>query len=156
MPEKIKIDANSWHYKLYRKTWNAEPANLCAYVRGILTSALVQTLKLIFILAVCAIFFALIAGCSWVFYENFKKEGWGMFLPLLMIIGAILSVILGLVGIVWIREEGPDIPDAFRKFFGGKIKKNRRASLIYEWLKAKKEKYCPLVEIQHTEKDKQA
>lgn len=152
MPSKIVIDGNSWHCKLYNLTWENDPENLCQYVRGIFTSLLLQTLKVLTVLSLAVAGLALFGIAGFTLYEVLIAEGWGFVIKSLLVISALVATTFIIWGIVAVCLNRREISD----FAKEKIKKRKTLSLLYEYLKAKKEKYCPLVEIDYTKKTKQA
>lgn len=149
MPEKIKIDANSWHYKLYSDGRSRvdvlEPKNLCDYFWGILKTlgffAMIGSLVLVLILLMLAgiLLIGMIASTLSMYFG-----------PLIAI--AVTTFIVGICLCFYFREciSGSKTVRELSKKTSGFLR------LILTYAKAKKEKYCPLVEIEHTKKDKQA
>ncbi|MDP1719287.1 MAG: hypothetical protein Q8L24_02580 [bacterium] len=145
----IQIRKDSWHYRLYcwwkMRVDVSEPKNLCDYLWGILETfgqfALIGAIALwMLAIVVMGIFsLALLAIVLW--------TGLG---PLMAI--AVLAVVAGFCVAICLRES----------IFGSRIaqsvfvKTSGFFNLIGAYLKAKKEKYCPLVEVVDSKEDKRA
>ncbi len=140
MPEKIKIDGNSWHCKLYRLHWTDDPKDLCSYARRVFTSLLIMTL-VIGIIA-CILFFS-----GFRIQHAIREFGGPLMLETLLMFLAVIAVMAALLGgVIALIQYGYKIGEGARK-----LAYHCAPNLLREWLKAKKEKYCPLVEIDYSE-----
>ena len=132
MRKKIRIRNNSWHYRFYSRFHGtvAEPTDLCSYARGLLSAMFLEGTYIILMLASLVMLVAILVG-SIMSYPT----GTGIvFVSLVAIVGLIFASI----------KLGPKIN---KKFLA-------EDSLTGAYLKAKKEKYCPLVEVVNSEQEK--
>ncbi len=134
MRKKIQIRKNSWHYRIYRKFHGLEaPNDICLYARGLFLAVLgfgfIATMLLTtFVLLVVLVI--LVVGKS-------------MEYP--AIAGVVIGSLVAAAGLIFaLIKLGPKIN---KKFLS-------EDSLTGAWLKAKKEKYCPLVELVDGEPEK--
>lgn len=124
----MKFKKNSWHYWFYRLTYGGGPTgnktNLCAYFW--------RTVLGISMIAFVAAFLLLILTLIGIlFYEHTLT----MF--------TILGLISVAVGCAIIRYRIVD-----RRYAAGYYDKPRELGLIRAYLKAKKDKICPIVELE--------
>lgn len=107
----MKINTNSWHYKLLRKTGcNKMPKDLCGYFWALVGRAVVGLVGLALLCALCMLIFITIA-----------TKG----LILLFAVG-IASLIAGIVFFITELEDSDN--------------------LFFSWLRARKQKICPIIE----------
>ncbi|TSC82613.1 MAG: hypothetical protein G01um101419_531 [Parcubacteria group bacterium Gr01-1014_19] len=135
MRKKIQIRKNSWHYRFYSKwercgNYVLEPKDLCSYVRTLLFDA---TLSIVMVGAILALTALLIATIVIGFIKN----------P-----AVATSISVGLVACIGLGFG------AFK--FGKPVHKKlfSEESLVGAYIKAKKEKYCPLIEVVDDEAEK--
>lgn len=134
----MKISKSSWHYRFIDFFMKGDPpVNLCSYFW-----TLVHRLFLFICLATFVIHFVLaVIGVSWfVIYSIFDIKlppSW-LVRPIVTIVsGAGFGIALGLLFALW-------------QFLSLRVFQRRRKkqpSLIVEFIKAKKQKHCPLLEI---------
>lgn len=148
----MKISRNSWHYRLQTRFFHTIPTNLCQYVWRLLWSvlwSLVFGLGVI-IIGLFAIGILICVVWSWIlafqgqFMWNTSTEH-----SMYSVVGLGFMVTISIVVTFFICLLG--------KIYGKllalypkqkkKIKKTKsRPNIFYAWLKAKKEKICPLIE----------
>lgn len=117
----MKISKRSWHYRLMREFihWDHRmPTNLCRYAR------------VLFLCVVLGVPFMVIT------YGTFTLIWYGLIVP-----GVWFKGLLP-------KRSGPPQPDddGFPKFPDCDKKPSGSLSLVWDWLKAKKQKVCPLLE----------
>ena len=126
------LKKNTWHYKVWLRSYGdrynrrvPETTNLCSYFHRVFWLSLAY-LMLGFMLAViaCAVSYQ-------VFYVGFWQHTKIAFIWL----GVFVLVIGLIIGAVWWAEE--------RKY-----RDKKEPGLFGKWIKAKKEKVCPLVEFE--------
>ncbi len=133
MPKKLKINGNSWHYNIYSHMTNGEmPKDLCSYMKLVMSGLTLIT----FGIAITATMLVVGGIALW---KGFSE------CPLSMIMT--LSGAVVLIAIPFGLSKLIEL--SYSKLFS-------ENSLIGAWLKAKKEKYCPMIEVVDDEKSKQA
>lgn len=151
------ISKNSWHYKLLR-LWDKEPYeyrkySLCEYFWTVVWFTLTTP-----IVAVGGIMIAI--GLLWVLllspviglisgvighplpFINYDVFWLGLLIDLLLVI------VLG----IGLFHEDKVIPEWFPKKLTVNKKTENKPNLLFAWLKAKKDKFCPLIEVQEDDK----
>ena len=126
----MKIKRTSWHYKI--STFWADSGreekwddNLCRYFWGVVGVLFVSFLYLCF-------FGILIRAVGFIIHDYFTSP---FFISITIMIAFILSsMIFPILAIYYLREKI------------GKPLEIPKANLLFEYLKAKKEKVCPLIE----------
>ncbi len=123
----MKIKKDSWHYQLQKITGITNPqyrTNLCMYIRGLLITMLLPPLVVLvpFVLFVLTMSF----GYSIVI------TGIG--------VGVVVLIIIDLFN----EKIVPHLPSLPKR----KQNKLKEPKLIIEYLKAKKQKICPLIEFE--------
>ncbi len=132
MRKTIQIRKDSWHYRFYSRFYGrwARPGDLCSYARGLLFAVLGYGFLATMILLCSGVLIILIVGSI---MEYPAATG--------IVVGS-LVVAAGLI--FALIKLGPKIN---KKFLS-------EDSLPGAYLKAKKEKYCPLVELVDGEPEK--
>ena len=160
----LTIKQNSWHYKLHRFFYTKDSSNLCNYfwsnLLGICALILAPVLALLilivkiftnksnditppiflyFLFAVISFIGGLgVLGSATLSLLILAK---GMLLGSLIFLGAILLLII-LFLIVHVVDENKH---KFKIFKFKEDKKDKKPNLIWEFIKATKNKYCPLI-----------
>lgn len=121
----MKISKKSWHYRLLRSGVNSDeriPANLCGYCWFLL-----YAVSLISLAAVMGI--AAIVAICYLIYRFFTWDGLTLFVQVTM--GTVVLFAIICLIVAWHQH-----------------KKNHPGpqTLAGKWLKAKKDKICPLIE----------
>ena len=127
----MKISRRSWHYRLLRKLYMDVPDNLCAYFwKTVFVLLLIPAV----IVSVCAVVFvalvpAIVFGAYLLGFPYYGDP-------------VVISVIVGLVEVFilgCILREQIQTRTAFDP--------PRPPSLVREYLMAKKQKVCPMIEV---------
>lgn len=115
----MKVKRNSWHYKLWSSYFNRNPKNLCQYFWAIVFSIFVSTSWIfIFVILIWMSFIAIATSVGW----------W------------VLICVAFSASIFW---GGRNV---YYKYFHNRPPKE--PGLFRSWLKAKKEKVCPIIEVE--------
>ena len=147
----LKISGRAWHLRLVR-FWNRtySPKNLCPYV-WVVSSYLFWSVGLIMTLPVFGPLMAIIY-LLFRFYSRYATDpsNWddeivpmtgkgflGLWLASLLFPLTVTGATLGILGDVWYQHRGP-----------AETKQTHKPSLIWEFIKAKKRKVCPMIEIE--------
>ena len=139
----IQIRRNSWHYKFYCVANNRyTPPDLCSYARGLILSGLIVMLRDA-LMTVVGLMLVLMIGCL------IQDSGW-----LAVGVGAVaVSGILGLIigaAILLVRLD--DNKTKIKE----KVSQYSAPRLFLEYVKAKKQKYCPKVIVVDDEGNQRA
>lgn len=154
----MKINKNSWHFKLhkwvvspvYQKLKYGENVSLCRYFWGTVGCVIAAIFTLMFstvvVMAVFStvtspLYFLLVAFTGLDFLGKGYADVGGVFL----IISIPISLIIGLIAAF--RGEMEVFP-SWLKFSSENTRVQRKPSLILNYVKAKKDKICPLVELE--------
>lgn len=123
----MQINKNSWHYKLWAKTYDYrdEPSStdLCRYCHRVFWRLMVYLL-----LAVMSIYVIGMIG-YFVFYQ-------GLFHHTLLTLGIGAVIAVGITALV-----------LYNRWLDGNKTKAEPATLVGQYLSASKQKVCPLVEF---------
>lgn len=159
----MKIKATSWHYRLntsFCKNWNETvPPSLCPYVRvtlyrltGLIALALIAAIVIWFLGTVAVGFLGNAAGVfevNTLYLHWYSPDIW----PLIFLLGVLVSacivgVILLAIGIV--IELSETISDWKYKRMHKRCTspKPKQPGLVWSYLKARKQKICPMIEIE--------
>lgn len=154
----MKVSKNSWHYKLatscntvvaYRLTCEY-PVSLCQYFWSVVGGTCLWTVMGLIgllcawgLLTPFATFFVAITGDDYgIGFLKMSAEVGSIILPILWM------VIPMMVGCGMWREGDIELCPKWMKInIRPRVKKDKQPSLIVEWVKAKKAKVCPLVEV---------
>lgn len=151
------ISKDSWHYKLL-EIWDREPYeyrkySLCQYFWTVVWFILITPLVVVggTIIAVgvlwCLLLTPVIGLISGFIGHplsiiNFDVFGTGLVIDLLLVF------VLG----VSLYSEGKVFPSWFPKKPTTSKKVESKPSLLFAWIKAKKDKFCPLIEVENGDK----
>lgn len=122
--EKVTVSQSSWHYRWlqsYRSWGWCPPIDFCTYFWLLVLQAT------IFVGVSAVAGFLLAAYIAW-----WLVVPWEAFICTMVVLGGMVGLV-GLIAFV-----------AYMTDFGGKEK--FQASLVWQYVKAKKNKYCPFVE----------
>lgn len=143
----LKVKANSWHYRLWMAGRNpsSRPKNLCKYFWH-------NVLKVVSALIVVGLALAGIGGILLVLY-SFPVQSFIVVLVCALSIGGLIG--LGLLLQAW-GDRRKRIRDEIR--WGERPapppkKPKGPPPMLWLWIKAKKEKYCPLIQVVDEEKE---
>ena len=130
----LKVGRNSWHYRIWSmgRSYSTRPKNLCRYFWHIVFKV---------VLALVAVGLALVGIGALVFLMVTKPidflYGLG---TLLLCIGIVFALIFGI-------HKGADYADErHKRILKGEITP-KEPGMIRTFLKARKKKYCPLIEV---------
>ena len=157
----MKIKKSSWHYKLnaywgeYEFTDKVEEGfmTLCPYfwltVRNLVGCIIsvgllgLVTMFLVLFLANFLDYFLIgFTGDSWILSDDYRWD------PLF--VGIIFLAFMALLS-DYLRHKGRFVPHYLKGILPKRKKrvgKGKESSLVYEYLKAKKEKFCPIVQLE--------
>ncbi len=135
------IDAKSWHYRWFMVMdrcadrafpWRTSAAinlNICSYVR---TALVTGPLAIVLTLTLYTVIITALIGPMWL------SEGHSLFW-MVIIVGAVGAFVGLIFGIFWF---GPAIADEAKLAYSMTAR-----SVLAEYIRAKKGKYCPYLEI---------
>jgi hypothetical protein len=124
------VNKNSWHYKFWSWTYHnrydvPQETNLCNYCQRIFW------LGLMHLFLGSMVLFLVLALLYAIFVQGFYYHTGLSFI----ILGAIVAVIGGTLGYAWWADS----------------REYREPGLVGQWVSAKKQKICPLVEFEYKE-----
>lgn len=128
----MKIRSDSWHYRLWRfgrESPYSKPVDLCRYFWHILL------VKIMLPLALVAVVLLLFGLLIYVIATN-------LVISTMVALGIGALIVLVIFGVVLDRRA-----NAKEALYGPKPKKVKEPSLVREFLKARKQKICPLIEV---------
>lgn len=146
----MKISTKSWHYRLCRKVFSNPSNSLCIYFWQIPTAAVVYAVATVFTFSLVGLVVAMyIAFLSMPILLNFMGIDW---------VGTLL---LGCVSMVIWLATLKEVYDHYYRCSWDKVlwestQKEKRLkedytkkppNLVFEYLKAKKDKICPTIEF---------
>lgn len=129
----MKISNQSWHYKLMKWVGITDPrdrTNLCSYIRGIF---LTITIPLVLILSPIIIAIVLLLGL--------EPSGWIFAATIVTIFEVAILIVIGYTILSDYYSE-----TIKHILFPNRIKR-KEPNIFFEWLKAKKQKICPMIEF---------
>ncbi|ADJ19432.1 membrane protein [Acinetobacter phage 133] len=160
----MKIKATSWHYRLntsFCKNWDESvPPSLCPYVRvtlyrlmGLAAIALITAIVIWFLGTVAVGFLGNAAGVfevNTLYLHWYSPDIW----PLILLLGILTTVfIVGgvclAIGIVIELSEAISKLIYNRKYNKYITHKPKEPGLVRSYIKARKQKLCPMIEIEH-------
>ena len=126
----MKVSKSSWHYWIYKNSFEHgcafEPNNLCPYFWRVVGGGI----KILVVTAVVAIVLGFV---GWLFYAHT-----GATFVSTAVIGVIIAVSVNWDEIRWAYEE---------RFGKSEEVETPEPGLLRSWLKAKKDKVCPVIEM---------
>lgn len=137
----LKVKRSSWHYRLWKTTHgfnpNAEPKNLCKYFWWSVFSIIIPAV-------VCSFALAGLVTLLYIMYSNPVVTG--------MVVGTIvLCAGLGVGTVVVANAEKTRraaLPPKVKSERPRKVRtKPRKIRLLRDYLAARKQKVCPLIEV---------
>jgi hypothetical protein len=134
----LRIGKNSWHYWLWKlgRDENSRPKNLCKYFWHI---AIVKVL----LPAILASFVLLgVATLGWLIWGHPVEFGVG----LMLLVGGTAAVV-GVIKLTETYVEHRREVAMTRPPKPKKPKKEKKPNIFFEFLKARKRKMCPLIEV---------
>lgn len=148
MMKTMKINTDSWHYKIqYRNYINPEDNNnLCAYMRGLILALATELMAIVIIpiFLITSPFIFLYSFFNEYLYDN---ETWRLLFGL-SIIGTIIDIVIILNKIkIWTNMIEPFLHMLTTKEQNIEEKKDKKPNIFIEWIKAKKQKICPIIEF---------
>ena len=153
----MELDTHSWHFKVYKRwlqlktrhykstdldnmLWYAKNTgihNLCLYMRVVMFWG---PIKIFFFSATAVLSTAVILLLGLIYLELTATDMWlfiGISNSLLVLLGAGLLLVLS--ALIVMAVEG------LRDHFGKKEKKEKQPSIVWAYIKAKKQKICPIL-----------
>ena len=139
----LKISDSSWHYRFYVKLWELPPKSLCGYFWGLVfgiiflpfwlllaaTQKFRWVRRLLFAVFIAWAIFVLIAAVI---------DSWWNLLIIPVGLAVLAAIVIGvLVSIVVIQERRGSKPATDPGLSG----------VTWEYVKAKKRRVCPLIEV---------
>ena len=149
----MKVNENSWHYKMVTYNdgpYTTLPMTVCGYFWAVVWAIVKRVGSILRIVSVVSLFaFAIGSVFNFIFVGVQDGQGafqlvslvTGAFIIIVMTIGAVLGFIIFLIAGIHILILHMI---ACRKY--PKKKVDKKPNLVVEYLKAKKNKVCPLVE----------
>lgn len=138
----LTIRADAWHLRLWRwahESKTAKPKNLCRYFWFLFFLITVPTIAAI----------ALLIGASlliWVMVHHWEKSA--------MVIAGIVAFALFILGVAYFGKRA----DEKRKLEIAQLKAEgkwppppKEPNVFFEWMKAKKQKVCPLIAVKEVD-----
>jgi len=160
----MKISRSSWHYKLQDLVFahDCPASNLCSYFWRIVSSVpIILTVTTIVAILVLTSLPTIIVGGAfyWMIQRRRKKqEGfprgfWFVFcainiltLATILSVGSSVAVSIAIVNLLGAFTIGGVINDEREYMIDDQVYKPKKPNLLDSWLKAKKQKVCPLIE----------
>ena len=148
----MKISKQSWHYRLVNDSFTLPSNNLCTYVWQIIVSLIFW---LIFIMFVSSAAFIIASGLA-VFVLPHFVDVWGYeghwrvkkLIELVMVFGALFWIVCAGFSISYLWGFLIDKLITDRREGSFKSVKSRKPSIVSEYIKAKKQKICPMIEFE--------
>lgn len=136
----MKVSRDSWHYKLVSALVNDWPKrDLCGYMRQVCLALFVSALTLI----PCVLIVVSLIAPIWLVETGASEVSQGC--GLLIAMGVILWGAMLCVGVTQLLKW---CLDKLSGHLRSKPKEVKRPSIATEWLKAKKQKICPIIEFE--------
>lgn len=151
----ITISRDSWHYRLHSMLWKSEPSNLCSYFwRYLWMLILYASMGLVSCAAYFLVAFAF-GVLVFVFLLGYSEEQlaelsvWTSSLAGTAVIAAL--IVMGTF--IWVTCKafiGPWLGRRTQRRAARPraIRTPKEPSLVSEWLKARKNRYCPLITVE--------
>lgn len=148
----MKINKNDWHYKIQEKN-NMYPkyrTNLCDYMRGLSIALLIELSKKILIpiwliTSPFILIYYMLSDTPTIGLNGFSDQT----LVGALIIGIMIDTMI-ILDKIW-PIISPYLPKWEKKEKKEKIKKEKGPNILLEYLKAKKQKICPIIEFEELE-----
>jgi len=139
----MKINTNSWHYRFAKRMHRTPSSNLCNYFWQVAGPILLIS---IFTIAWISLVVSLVVAFGF----------WGVVFRVLIGLAFTLVAVIIFAGIgllaeeVWERwdEQRPKKPKKTKSY------KEKQPNIFFAWLKAKKDKVCPIIEFEQHDWEK--
>ena len=153
----MKIKASSWHYRYIFSSLiserdyvnNHNKLSLCQYICLFLRA----TSNYVFAFAMMVFFIAPIGFFLWSIPSMFLV-GWNILYDTIALVGFVFILTLAtiIVGITWVefkvaRKIGKVLSSLSTRVDDTSAVKINEPNIFIEWIKAKKEKICPIIEV---------
>jgi len=131
----MRVKINSWHYKLICFADFGIPNNLCAYFWKVVFSALFLVAMAIFVLFLAATATIAVTSFIWVWFFGIEYE-----------IGIFAMIMYCFVGFFILHSKSYPQRGIWAVEIVGR-RESTEPNLLIEWIRAKKQKICPMIEF---------
>jgi hypothetical protein len=145
-----EVSRRSWHYRLYSSVWDVEPKNLCLYFWGTVAAPLMLLTifvgdavaglsdvakRRIAVIGVSLLLVWMTIALAWAIYQ----DPWVALIIPAVLLGLAILAVIGVGLSVAFEGRGDEEEQQQRGDSSGR--------LVWEFLKGKKQKVCPLIKV---------
>lgn len=129
----MKINKNTWHYKLWKKSFleGAEPAetDLCRYCHKVFWQ----------VLGIVVFGAMILGGIAWLLFLFFYQGLWLHPLTTLIVVAAIAAIVT--------------VVACYNRWMNAPVRPTKERGLVGSWVSARKRSVCPLVQFSSESED---